>query len=257
MCFVISVVNFIMSYLCWNTKTITDFSDKNIDVMYDRGFIFTRKGKAKMDQTRSLRIDLSQFELTSENRRVLKKNEFLFLVPYSLPFENYNWKIGKLAKNFYDTKFGEGTFSANKIKELFTDDKKSNFNLLFVYTISSLQITTHVGMKQSTDEDIGRQTLNIGYCISLETDNILHYSYPFYTLSDIDSKQKNPGMAMMLKAILYAKENKKKYMYIGSAQRPTDTYKLQFAGLEWFDENGWQTDLNQLKKILIDETHTS
>lgn len=55
---------------------------------------------------------------------------------------------------------------------------------------------------------------------------------------------------MMLKAILYAKELKKDYIYLGSAQRPTDTYKLQFTGLEWFDGQEWQTDQKALKQIL-------
>ena len=55
---------------------------------------------------------------------------------------------------------------------------------------------------------------------------------------------------MMLKAIVWAKENGKKYVYLGSFQRPTDIYKLQFSGLEWFDGNTWQTDLNGLKNEL-------
>ena len=82
-----------------------------------------------MYQTRSLRIDLKKFELSSENRRVLKKTEDLRLKIEDLPIKNYDWKIGKMAKNFYETKFGKGTFSANKVKELLTDNKKSNFNL--------------------------------------------------------------------------------------------------------------------------------
>ena len=55
---------------------------------------------------------------------------------------------------------------------------------------------------------------------------------------------------MMTKAIVWAKENGKKYVYLGSASRPNDTYKLQFAGLEWWDGKKWQTDLEELKKIL-------
>ena len=47
-----------------------------------------------------------------------------------------------------------------------------------------------------------------------------------------------------------AKEHGKKYIYLGSSQRPADTYKLQFAGLEWFDGKMWQTDLEKLKKTL-------
>lgn len=209
-------------YLSWTEQTITDFSDANINALYHKGYLFTRIGRGIMKQTRSLRIDLSQFELSSENRRVLKKNQNIIYHLSSIPYSSYDWPIGKLAKDFYETKFGKGTFSANKIKELLTDSAKSNFNRVFVYSLDGK---------------------NVGYCIALETNELIHYSYPFYELSAI-------GMGMMLEAILYAKEQKKKYLYLGSAQRPTDVYKLQFAGLEWFDGKIWQQDLKALKHIL-------
>ena len=78
---------------------------------------------------------------------------------------------------------------------------------------------------------------------------MLHYSYPFYNLEPKNLKP-NLGMSMMLSAIVYAKENNKKYIYLGSFQRPTDTYKLQFKGLEWFDGEKWSDDLEKLKQTL-------
>lgn len=59
-------------------------------------------------------------------------------------------------------------------------------------------------------------------------------------------------MGMMLHAILFAKKNNLKYIYLGSASRPTDIYKLQFTGLEWFDNttSRWKQDISELKKIL-------
>ena len=124
-----------------------------------------------------------------------------------------------MAKDFYEIKFGKDVFSANKIKELLTT--QHNFNLLLTYTD--------------------------GYCICYQNGEILHYSYPFYNLK---SKISNLGMSMMLKAIIYAKDSGKKYIYLGSAQRPTDTYKLQFEGMEWFDGKEWSEDLEELKRVL-------
>ena len=211
-------------YLHWNQQTIQDFSEKNITAQYNDGYVFTRVGKGHMDQTRSVRIDLSQFELSSENRRILRKTEELAVHTIALPHQNYHWSIGKLAKDFYETKFGEGVFSANKVKEILTTEQ--NFNKLFVY--------------QTDDEEIG-------YCIVHETNEIVHYSYPFYNL---ENSVASLGMSMMLCAIVYAQENNKKYIYLGSAQRPTDIYKLQFKGLEWFDGEKWSEDLGELKNIL-------
>jgi len=220
------------SYLNWDEQTITDFSGTNINRMYNDGYVFTRIGKGVMNQTRSLRIDLSRFELSSENRRILKKTDSLLLTPYSLPMADYNWQIGKMAKDFYETKFGEGTFSANKVKELLATEH--NFNKLFIYKISNSKFQI--------------SNCEIGYCICRETNELLHYSYPFYIIQNSKFKIQNLGLGMMIKAIIYAQKNHKHYIYLGSASRPTDTYKLQFSGLEWFDGEKWSDDLEELKK---------
>lgn len=212
-------------YLCWEEKKITN--EEEIEISYLNGFLFTRKDKGIMNQTRSIRINLDNFSLSSENKRVLKKVEKLILEKKSLPLEKYHWTIGKMAKDFYETKFGSGVMSAVKIKEMLSDPLKSNFNLLLTYL--------------DTDDK------EIGYTICFESDSFLHYCYPFYKL---DAKFKNIGMGMMIKAIQKAKEENKKYIYIGSFQRPTDTYKLQFKGIEWFDGREWQVDIKRLKETL-------
>jgi len=215
-----------MSYLSWNTKILPDFSDESIQKLYDEGYVFTRVGKGMFTQTRSLRIDLRKFNPSSENKRILRKNEELVLEAHPLPYKDYHWSIHKLAKDFYTDKFGKDVFSANKAKELLTDSEKSNFNSLFVYK-----------NKEET----------IGYCICLLTSKILHYSYPFYKQS-----KTNPsiGLGMMTEAVMFAKEKGLHYIYLGSLQRPTDTYKLQFEGMEWFDGEKWVTDMEPLKEIL-------
>lgn len=214
-------------YLKWNTKTITDLTESNINTLYNQGFLFTRTGRGQMYQTRSLRVDLSNFILSSENKRILKKTANIQMQVAVLPYQNYHWSIHKMGKDFYTIKFGDKTFSANKIKELMTDKTKSNFNWLFIY------------------QDAKAESQNaIGYCLATQTNQLIHYCYPFY---DLDRSPKDMGLGMMLRAILYSQNNNKEYIYLGSYSRPTDTYKLRFKGLEWFDRTNWQTDLNQLK----------
>ena len=215
-----------MKYLHWNEQKITDFSPENISAMYDRGFVFTRLGKGIMHQTRSCRIDLEKFSLTSENRRVLKKTDDISIVLKKLPLKEYNYQLGRDAKYFYDTKFGPGTMSVQKVKEMLTDPLKSNFNGFLVYP---------------------RLGSELGYAIVRDEPSLLHYSYPFY---HIDISPKDMGLGMMTKTIQWAKENSKKFIYLGSLQRPTDTYKLQFEGIEWFDGKTWKTDLGEVKKML-------
>ncbi len=170
----------------------------NNSIKYNEGFVFTR-AKGEFYQNNSVRIDLSRFELSSENRRILKKVD-LTLTPKPLPLSDYNWKIGKMAKDFYDAR--DAKFSANKIKELLTTEH--NFNVLFDY--------------------------GVGYCICYMNEEILHYCYPFY-----ESENKDTGMNMMLRAIIYAKEKGLKYIYLGSY----NVYKMQFEGVEVFKDGGW------------------
>jgi len=219
-----------MNYLHWSTTTLTDFSEKNITDHYERGFVFTRVGKGVMHQTRSVRIDLNKFKLTSENRRVLKKVESISLHKIELPTQEYTFTIGKLAKDFYAVKFGAGIMSAQKIKEMMTDDTKSNFNKLLIYSSTSDHNT------------------NIGYVIAYENSSLLHYSYPFY---DLNESPKDMGMGMMTKAIEDARSRGLRHVYLGSLQRPGDVYKLQFEGLEWFDGTKWSKDLEEAKRVLI------
>lgn len=215
-------------YLSWGKTTLADFTDETINRSYNNGYVFTRINKGIMNRTRSLRINLSKFELSSENRRVLKKMTELERAEQLLPIpeEKYSWRIHKLAKDFYVNKFGDKTFSAAKIKELVTDASKSNFNVLLKFS---------------------EKGMIVGYVICYQNSEIMHYAYPFYDLVQYAS---NYGMGMLLSAINYAKESGKKYFYIGSVTRPADKYKLQFAGLEWFDRNTWQTDLTELKNVI-------
>lgn len=216
------------SYEIWQEKTLTDLSSQQVNKAYDQGFVFTRKTKGNMVQTRSLRLKLAEYQANSENRRVLRKVEGLQLLAVNLPYlsTDYDWMIHKLGKDFYANKLEDVEFSASKIKELVTDPEKSNFNTMLEYTFSQNQV---------------------GYAIAYTNEVIMHYAYPFYEYERFDN---NFGMGMMLKAIEYAKSKDLKYVYLGSITRATDRYKLQFDGLEWFDGKDWQTNIEQAKQVI-------
>lgn len=229
-------------YLKWAKRTLTpeelDSPDQVkvaelIENLYAQGYVFTRTGRGAMNQTRSVRIDLSKFELTSENRRILKRTESILPTKPTIakiPDEtapNYDWHIHKIGHDFYEQKFGAGIFSANKIKAIVTDPQASSFNSLFKFAANC-------------------------YCISYISKipgGILHYSYPFYDLSIAGEAVKDLGLGMMIRAIVWAKENGLAYIYLGSLQRPSDSYKLQFKGLEWFDGTEWKNDINKAKGL--------
>ena len=143
-----------------------------------------------------------------------------------LPHQAYDWHIHKLGSDFYTRKFGEKTFSANKIKELLTDEGKSNFNYLMKFSVDNTAV---------------------GYAICFMNKNILHYAYPFY---DLDSAIPNLGIGMMTRVLAWAKENGKKYVYLGSAKDSAALYKTQFVGFEWWDGEVWSDNIENLKKTI-------
>ncbi len=208
-----------MEYLKWKEDKLNDDSPEVATRMYDNGFVFTRIDKGIMHQTRSIRIDLEKFELSSENRRILRKGEKVLIEERSIPYSAYSWEIGKIAKDFYDEKAG-GAFSVNKIKEIMTTDH--NFNSLLSFS-------------------------KLGYTICYKNNSILHYCYPFY---DLKNASKDMGLIMMTKAIAEAQTLGLKYVYLGSLQRSSDIYKLQFSGIEWFDGREWSGNLEKVKEIL-------
>lgn len=222
--------------------TIKSFEETVINEKYNQGFVFTRINKGVMNQTRSLRIKLQDFTLSSENRRVLKHtpNVEITEIPLPIYLENYDYSIQKMAKDFYQNKFGEQLFSANKIKELLTDDQKSNFNSLLKYSINSIN---------SDSISVTYTSELLGYCIIYKNSKIMHYCYPFYQFEKFTN---NYGLSMMINAITYAKRLELEYFYIGSATRPPDKYKLDFIGLEWFDTDvqKWTKDIKTLKELL-------
>ncbi len=222
-----------MAYLNFGEIDVNLSDEHQIINLYDQGFVMTRVALGHMEKVRSIRVNLKKFEISSENRRILKKFNHI-LDTKVLPYSNYHWQIHKLGKDFYDTKFGADTFSANKIKEIFTDKDKSNFNNILEF------INPETGL---TD----------GYCISLSLEGnqkIIHYSYPFYRLELLNSSF---GIFMMTLAISTFKQKGFDYIYLGSAHTPESKYKLQFSGLEWFDElsGQWSEDQNELKTRLL------
>ncbi len=214
-------------YLIWEQINLKNPHAQEITIKYDSGFLFTRTGKGDMIQTRSLRANLGEFKFNSENRRILKNWSNLKLQPTPLPLPlcDYSWGIHKLGNEYYSKKFGPDTFSANKIRQLITDKESSNFNMLMEYVLDSDKV---------------------GYAICYENNDLFHYAYPFYKFE----YYKGLGMGMMVRAVEYAVNTGKKYLYLGSASKPKDRYKLQFENLEWFDGISWHSSTKELKDII-------
>ncbi len=239
---IFSSYKFLIYKFCYNknmyqySKEIIIKDTDNINDLYNEGFVFVRKGKGIMQKIRSLRVDLEYFELTSENRRVLKKTENISIEKDNLPYIEYSYNIHKMGFTYYKARFGNKVMTANKIKEMFTNMDKSNMNSVFVYKDKNLN-----------DVNFAQRTNVQGYALAYMNKYMLHYAYPFYDLSYFNL---NMGICMMLKAIIFAKEHNLDYVYLGSVYKKESIYKLQFKGLSWFDGRIWNNNIKELKEIL-------
>lgn len=199
-------------------------SDKLEDI-YSKGALPTRIDARLFYVARGVRVDLTKFSPNSENRRITRKTSNLQLKIVPLDMFDYQPHIGKLAKDFYDTKFGKGTLSAQKAKWLF---RSGAYSHVIVY------------------KDIQQNSI-IGYCIVNLTDNIMHYAYPFYRLELINT---NTGIGMMTSAIMNASGSDLDLVYLGTCYDQRAKYKLQFKGIEYFNGWEWSEDIDALKSLL-------
>ncbi len=213
-----------MSYHIITEKLVDYKVEPEIEQSYASGYLFGRIKPGYVYETKSLRLDLRKFQLSSENRRILKKSP-IDMVAVNLPMrEGYDWKIHKLGKDYYSRKFPGIEFSASKIKQMLTTE--FHYNMLLKYSLAEE---------------------SVGYVVTMVTENIMHYCYPFY---DLDNPSPNLGMSMMINAIIWAQLHGKTFVYLGGVNKPADRYKIQFKGLSWWDGQVWQEDLETLKQNL-------
>ncbi|MBN2015861.1 hypothetical protein JW766_03430 [Candidatus Dojkabacteria bacterium] len=217
--------NYSNYYFPYQVYLVKEELDK-IDKIYSLGFLPSRMRLNLFYLARSLRVNLTNFKPSSENRRISRKTEYLTMKVLDLSEFEYHYSIGKMGKDFYKERFGEGTMSAFRIKWLFTKGACSH---VLVFT------------------DKQKENLVIGYCPVIKTEKILHYAYPFYDLSYFD---KNCGMGMMLKAIQWAQEKGLNYAYLGTCYTEASLYKTQFEGCEYFTGFSWSDNLARLKELV-------
>lgn len=219
-------------YHFFNEIALDPTLSDSLEQKYDEGYVFTRLGPHSMRQVRSVRVPIGSFKLSSENRRILKNYSSLAVHYKALPYANYHWTIGKIAVDFYKAKAGARAMSAQKIKTLFVSPHES-MNGVFIYQWE-------------------QEERPLGYCLLFSSAHMLHYAYPFYHLLRARALAfPSLGMAMMLRAILWAQEKNMDYVYLGSIQDKRSLYKFQFKGVEWFNGKKWQQGKPEKSQIQI------
>lgn len=208
-------------YQVWLLKEEND----EIEKIYENGFLPIRSIPNVYYLARSLRVDLSMFELSSENRRILRKTEDFESDLMPLSEFNYTPQIQKFCKDFMVQKFGKSSVTAAGIRSIF---KKGIYNYVFVWK-----------------ERLAQK--NIGYAICFISSNLVQYAHAFYDLAYF---KKSLGARMILEAVIWAKETGKKYIYLGTCYDKGALYKTELKGVEFFNGFRWTDNLEELKELI-------
>lgn len=208
-------------YQVWLLKEEED----ELETIYQKGFLPIRSLPGVYYLSRSLRVDLARFSLSSENRRIMRKTEKISFTTLPLSEFNYSPAIQKLCKDYGEKRFGKGVFPASAVRSIFSGQV---YNQVFVFK----------------DEEKQEE---VGYAVCFATDKLLQYAHAFYDLAYFEQSL---GARMMLQAVLWAKENQKEFAYLGTGYEKSALYKTEFQGVEFFNGFSWSQNLAELKALI-------
>jgi len=213
-------------------------AEDSFSAVYEKGFLpFT--GEQQISSTifymaRSLRVDLSCFENSSENRRISRKVADLDLSFHLFRKEDFNINSAPFRKICLD--YATARFVGNEMTE-------SRFDYVL-----SRETTTHI-FEYTLD---GKP---FGYILACLEDEMLHYWFAFFDTELMTSH--SIGKWMMWSVIDWAKQQDLKHVYLGTAYNKKSLYKIRdFKGAEFFDGNGWNTNMKSLKVLCKTDDQT-
>ena len=173
---------------------------------------------------RSLRIDLSAFKESSENRRVDRKIQTLNPSFDIIPVNDFNLSDSEFKSYCID-------FASKRFSEAISSERLD-------YILQSKSISHFFRFKLADK--------TVGYVISIIEKGTLHYWFAFF---DLDYQEFALGKWMMFSVIKWAFEQKMEYVYLGTCYGEKSLYKVRdFKGLSYFDGNQWDSEIKILKQ---------
>ncbi|MDB5224778.1 MAG: arginine-tRNA-protein transferase [Candidatus Adlerbacteria bacterium] len=169
---------------------------------------------------RSARVALTDFTLSSENRRISKK---------------FDGQFHKQRIVFADFNVDESFISF--CLAYFADKHGSVMPRERLQDIMTAGIITHI-VEYKKDERI------VAYVLEARDGNIAHYWYSFY---DLAYTQQSLGLWLMLDCVRDAHQDGLAYYYLGTVYGEKALYKTSFEPLEWWDGESWNTGIAVLK----------
>ena len=214
--------NYQFPYAIW---AIPEDGESPADI-FEAGFLPSSRNLDRFYLCRQVRVNLTKFRPSSENRRILRKGTGIEVKLVPREKFDYTPERREFFKTYADIKFGKDVMSFERLDALFAAP-----------IISHLLVFTDL----ETTKDVGVATLY------LEGKSLAFYYYAFY---DLNYYARNLGMFMMTSAVALFAERSAKSLYLGTCYSDAALYKTQFAGAEFFNGFRWSDNLKELKFIL-------
>lgn len=195
---------------------MSQFNIKNnnsIEENYNLGFLPQRNQLNSWYSETSCRSNLSKFELSSENRRIMNKTQNFSFQKIKLSDFQYSSDIQKQIFNWI--KELEWDFPISSVKQIFTNHI---FNYVYVW--------------KTEDEQIA------AYAVCYFSNEISHIAYVFYNPK---FSHDNLPIRLVLQVIIDSHDLGLKYCYLGRFSESNGFYKRNMPGFEYFKDNHWQT----------------
>lgn len=193
---------------------------------FERGFLPASPDLSRFYLCRNIRVRLGQFELTSENRRILRKGAGIAgeIVPRA-EFD-YSEERRQKWKAYADQRFGEDIMSFARLDRLMSSP-----------VISHLMVFR----EEATGKELGTALLY------LEPSRLAYYYYAFYDLAGFN---RNLGMFMMTYAAQHFANIGYDAIHLGTCYSDRALYKTQFVGLQFCNGAGWSENVEELKFLV-------
>lgn len=183
----------------------------NIEQNYQHGLLPQRNNSCLWYQDSSSRSNLANFQLSSENRRILNKTQnFSFEI---IPLEKFRWTTRTQKQIFSWLKELKWDFPISSVKLVFTNHI---FNYLYIW--------------KSPSRDIA------AYSICYFSKSISHPAYVFYNPK---YSHGNLPIRLVLQTVIDSHHQGLKYCYLGRFASDTGFYKRNMPGFEYFNNNNW------------------
>ena len=194
---------------------------------YQQGFLPQRNNSQFWYSDTSCRSNLNNFQLNSENRRIVNKTEeFSFKL---IPLSEFKFTADVQKQIFSWLKELTWDFPVSSVKTIFTNHI---FNYVYIWKDKENQI--------------------VAYSICYFSQDISHIAYVFY---DPQYSHGNLPIRLVIQTIIDSHNKNLKYCYLGRFSSTTGYYKRNMPGFEYFNKNNWikynnSSTINDLKSTI-------